>query len=95
MGSHDYQWFYHTSSEDLVWLDKKGNPIPLLHACWTCMLKQEMFLICGTPSKHGVRSIRKIYQPLVMAPQIAHLLMLDAPIVNDPNKPHHGVPYWR
>ena len=31
MGPHDYQWFYHTSSEGLVWLDRKGNPIPLLH----------------------------------------------------------------
>ena len=31
MGYHDYQQFYHTSSEGLFWLDKKGNPIPLLH----------------------------------------------------------------
>ena len=25
----DYQKFFHMSSEGLVWLDKKGNPIPL------------------------------------------------------------------
>ena len=27
----DYQKFYHSSPEDLVWLDGKGNPIPLSH----------------------------------------------------------------
>ena len=31
MGPHYYQWIYHTSSEGLVWLDRKGNPIPLSH----------------------------------------------------------------
>ena len=30
MGRQDYQWFYDTS-ECLVWLDRKGNPIPLSH----------------------------------------------------------------
>ena len=30
-GPQDYQKFYHTSSEGLVWLDGKGNPIPLSH----------------------------------------------------------------
>ena len=29
-GPKDYQKFYHMSSAGLVWLDKKGNPIPLL-----------------------------------------------------------------
>ena len=29
-GPEDYQKFYHMSSTGLVWLDKKGNPIPLL-----------------------------------------------------------------
>ena len=29
MGPQDYQRFYHTSLEGLVWLDKKGNPISL------------------------------------------------------------------
>ena len=29
MGPQDYQRFFHMSSEGLVWLDKKGNPIPL------------------------------------------------------------------
>ena len=29
LGPQDYQKFFHTSSEGLVWLDKKGNPIPL------------------------------------------------------------------
>ena len=27
----DYQKFCHTSSEGLVWMDWKGNPIPLSH----------------------------------------------------------------
>ena len=31
MGPQDYQKFYHTSSEGLVWFDGKGNPIPLSH----------------------------------------------------------------
>ena len=31
MGPQDYQKFYHTSSEGLVWVDGKGNPIPLSH----------------------------------------------------------------
>ena len=26
-----YQRFYHRSPTGLVWLDRKGNPIPLLH----------------------------------------------------------------
>ena len=30
-GPQDYHKFYHTSSEGLVWLDGKGNPIPLSH----------------------------------------------------------------
>ena len=30
-GPQDYQKFYHPSSEGLVWLDGKGNPIPLSH----------------------------------------------------------------
>ena len=30
-GSQDYHKFYHTSSEGLVCLDGKGNPIPLSH----------------------------------------------------------------
>ena len=31
MGSQVYKKFYHTSSEGLVWLDGKGNPISLSH----------------------------------------------------------------
>ena len=30
-GPQDYHKFYHMSSEGLVWLDGKGNPIPLSH----------------------------------------------------------------
>ena len=30
-GPQDYHKFYHTSSEGLVWLDGKGNPVPLSH----------------------------------------------------------------
>ena len=30
-GPQDYRKIYHTSSEGLVWLDGKGNPIPLSH----------------------------------------------------------------
>ena len=30
-GPQDYHKFYHTSSEGLVWLDGKGNPILLSH----------------------------------------------------------------
>ena len=30
-GCQDYSKFYHTSSEGQVWLDGKGNPIPLSH----------------------------------------------------------------
>ena len=29
LGPQDYLKFFHMSSEGLVWLDKKGNPIPL------------------------------------------------------------------
>ena len=31
MGPKDYHKSYHTSSEGLVWLDGRGNPIPLSH----------------------------------------------------------------
>ena len=30
-GPQDYHKFYHTSPEDLVWVDGKGNPISLSH----------------------------------------------------------------
>ena len=30
-GPQDYQEYYYTSTEGLVWLDEKGNLIPLLH----------------------------------------------------------------
>ena len=30
-GPQDYHKFYHTSPKGLVWLDRKGNPIPLSH----------------------------------------------------------------
>ena len=53
MGPHDYQQFYHTSSEGLLWLDRKANPIPLSH-----MLDRHVEAIgplsCGTPSRHAV-----------------------------------------
>ena len=34
-GPQDYHKFYHTSSEGLVWLDGKGNQIPLSHMLGT------------------------------------------------------------
>ena len=44
MGPHNYQQFYHTSSEGLVWLDRKGNPISL-----SCML--DMHIEAMDPSE--------------------------------------------
>ena len=67
MGPHDYQQFYHTSSEGLVWLDRKGNPIPLLH-----MLDMHVEAIDPSELWNSIQTQSKftsrIYQPLVMAP---------------------------
>ena len=34
-GPQDYHKFYHTSTEGLIWLDGRGNPIPISHTLGT------------------------------------------------------------
>ena len=54
MGPHDYQQFYHTS-EGLVWLDKKGNPIPLL-----CILDMHIEAIDPSELWHSIQTRSKV-----------------------------------
>ena len=58
-GPHDYQWFYHTSSEGSVWLNRKGNPIPL-----SCML--DMYLEAMDPSElwNSIQTWSKVHEQI-------------------------------
>ena len=65
-GPQDYNKFYHTSSEDLVQLDGKGNLIPLSYmvgAHVEAINPTELWNLIQTRGK----STDKILQPLAMA----------------------------
>ena len=78
MGPQNYQQFYHTSSEGLVWLDRKGNPIPL-----SCML--DMHIEAMDPSElwNSIQTWSKVHKQNLKAigygPQTAQLFMLMHP----------------
>ena len=59
MGPQDYQWFYHTSSEDLVCVEKKGYPIPLSHPLDTHIETIDPSELWNS-IQHGIRSTSQI-----------------------------------
>ena len=56
-GSKDYHKFYHTSSEGLVWLDGKGNPILL-----SCMLGAHVEAIDPTDLWNLIQIRNKVHK---------------------------------
>ena len=56
-GLHDYHKFYHTSSEGLVWLEGKGNPIPLSY-----MLGAHVEAIDPTDLWNSIQTRSKVYK---------------------------------
>ena len=61
-GCQDYKTYYHMSTEGLVWLDGKGNPILLLHKLGTHVEAMDPFdlwnFIQTQNKKHTVPSHR-------------------------------------
>ena len=92
MGSHDYQRFYHTSSEGLVWLDRKENPIPLLH-----MLDTHVEAIDPSELWNSIQTWSKVHKQNLTAlgngPTNSTIFDANAPILMTSTSPimkHHA-----
>ena len=92
MGPQDYQIFYHTSSEGLVWLDWKGNPIPLSHT-----LGAHVEAIDPSELWNSIQTRSKVHKKNVMT--LGHGLLnsttidANAPLMTTPTSPiidHHA-----
>ena len=90
-GPHDYQWFYHTSSEGLVWLDRKGNPIPLLH-----MLDMHVEAIDPSELWNSIQTWSKVHKQNLTAlgngPMNSTTIDANTPVMMTPTSPiidHH------
>ena len=90
-GPQDYQWFYHTSSEVLVWLDRKGNPILPLHL-------PDMHIEAIDPSElwNTIQTWNKVHKQTLTAlgtgPTNSTTIDANAPIMMTPTSPimeHH------
>ena len=77
-GPQDYNKFYHTSSEGLVWLDGKRNPIPLSH-----MLGAHVEAINPTELQNSIQTRSKVHRQNI--PVLGHGLANSTAI--DPNTP--------
>ena len=66
-GPQDYQRFYHTSSEGLVWLDRKGNPISLLH-----LLDMHVESIDPSELWNSAQTQKKVHKKNLTAPGTGH-----------------------
>ena len=91
MGSQDYQMFYHTSSEGLVWLNRKGNPIPLSH-----LLDRHVEAIDPSELWNSIQTCNKAHKQNLTAlgngPTNSTTLDANAPIMTIPTSPimeHH------
>ena len=90
-GSQDYQKFYHTSSESLVWLDGKENPIPLSH-----MLDVHVEAIDPLELWNSIQTRRKVHKQNITAlghgPTNSTTIDTNAPLMTTPTSPimeHH------
>ena len=85
-GPEDYQMFYHMSSAGLVWLDKKGNPIPLSQLL-------DMHVETIGPSKlwYSIEMWNKVHKQNFVAPGTGPMnsTTIDAkvPILTTPTSP--------
>ena len=90
-GPQDYQRFYHTSSEGLVWLDRKDNPIHLLH-----LLDMHMEAIDPSELWNSIQTQSKVHKQNLTAlgngPTNNTTVDANAPIITTPTSPimeHH------
>ena len=85
-GPHDNQWFYHTSSEGLVWSDKKGNPIPL-----SCTLDLHIEAIDPSELWNSIQTWSKVHKQSLPAlgndPTYSTSIDANAPILMTPSSP--------
>ena len=86
MGPHDYQQFYHTSSKGLVWLDRKGNPIPL-----SCMLDTQVEAIDPSELWNFIQTRSKVHKQTLTAlgngPTNSTTIDANAPVLMTPTNP--------
>ena len=85
-GAKDYQKFYHTSSEGLVWLDGKGNCIPLSHT-----LGVHVEAIDPPELWNSIQTRSKVHKQNVMAlghgPRNSTTRDANAPLMTAPTSP--------
>ena len=62
-GPHDYQQFYYTSSEGLVWLHRKENPISL-----SCMLDMHIEAVDPSELWNSIQTWYKVHKQNLTAP---------------------------
>ena len=91
MGPQDYQKCYHTSSEGLVWLDRKGNPIPLSHT-----LGAHVEAIDPSKLWNSIQTWSKVHKQNMTAlghgPTNSTTIDANAPLMTTPTSPimeHH------
>ena len=95
----DYNKLYHTSSEGLVWLDGKGNPIPLSH-----MLGAQVEAIGPTELWNSIQTRSKVHRQnipvLGHGPTNSTAIDPNTPLLTTPTSPimdHHvevNQPEW-
>ena len=90
-GPQDYHKFYHTSSEGLVWLDGKGNPIPLSH-----MLGGHVEAIDPTDLWNSIQTRNKVHKQNIPVHGHGHAnsttIDSNTPLMTTPTRPimeHH------
>ena len=87
-GPHNYQWFYHTSSEVLVCLDRNGNPIPLSH-----MLNTHVETMDPSELWNSIQTQSKVHRQNLSAlgngPTNSTTIDANASILTSPILEHH------
>ena len=85
-GPQDYQKFYHTSSEGLVWLDGKGNPIHPSH-----MLGTHIEAIDPSELWNSIQTWSKVHKQKMTAlghgSTISTSVDANAPLMTTPTSP--------
>ena len=86
MGPCDYQWFNYTSSEGLVWLGRKGNPIPL-----SCTLDRHFEAIDPSELWNSIQTQSKVHKKnlptLGNGPTNSTSIVANAPGLTTPTSP--------
>ena len=90
-GPEDYQKFYHMSSAGLVWLEKKGNPIPLSQ-----LLNMHVETVSPSELWNPIETQNKVHKQNFLAPNTgptnSTTIDVKVPILTTPTSPiieHH------